>query len=183
MYNRTLVLILSLVAILLIGAGAKFNIIPTITGLVTGTASVTVATTVSISLPTSTAAFGSLQTLQTSNTTDLDPFPIVIRNDGNVNVNLTVNASSLWTSVTTTSSYFQFNVTENETGSVVSNGVDLRQGTFINMTIGATPEFLANRTKFAAANDELRLHLNVTVPEDEAAGAVTSTIDIRASQS
>ncbi|MEM5808210.1 MAG: hypothetical protein QW818_03705 [Candidatus Aenigmatarchaeota archaeon] len=156
----------------------------TITGQATGTAQVQIASLATISLPTDTVNFGSVQNNEVKNTTSLDPYPFVVRNEGTVDINITINASQLWygTGATGTSTYYRFNATVNETGSVynTTQNVDLRSIT--NMPIGATQEWVANCTKFTNANDEIRVHIFITVPDDEPAGPKSSTVTMTASQ-
>lgn len=153
-----------------------------ITGYATGTASATVASVVSISLPVSTVSFGSLNNDGTANTFTDSPAPFTVRNDGTVNVNLTINATDLWsgTGGANPSSNYQFNTTLNETGSVVNATSDLTSTT--NMPAAGSPATLATRLKFQSANDAINVEISITVPNDEAAGAKSSTVTITASQ-
>ena len=155
-----------------------------ITGQATGTASATVASVVSITLPVSTVSLGSLNNNDNQITTDFVPAPFTVGNDGTVNINLTINATDLFTgtSAANPSSFYQFNATLNETGSVVNATVDFPSTTFTNMPATGSPATLATRLKFANANDLLNIHINITVPSDEPAGAKSSTITVTASQ-
>jgi hypothetical protein len=153
-----------------------------ITGQVAGTAQVEVSAMTTISLPTSTVNFGSLNNNNVTNTTSLSPYPFVLRNDGNVNVNVTIGADDLWTGTgaANPSTYYRFNSTENETGSVVSTATDLVDIT--NMPATASPVNVVTRLKYTNANDEVRVHIFVTVPDDEPAGSKSSTVTFTASQ-
>lgn len=170
----------------------------TITGAVTGTASVTVSTSTTISMPIDTVAFGSLAPLAQNNTSadlaigGLRPF--VIQNDGNVDVNLTLSATNLWTTEANPKlNYFSYNITWNESGSTGSAAMgNVNNASFLNVNTSSTgnwravpsstAEWLANCTDFRAANDALNVHTNVTVPSEEPAASRSSTLTILASQ-
>jgi hypothetical protein len=156
----------------------NFSGLISITGMITGTTSVSVGTSATVSLPVSTVAFGELNPGQFNDTTDNNPFPFVIQNDGNVNVNVTIGADNLWTTQTNPSTYFRFNSTENETGSVVSTATDLVAWT----DMPTSPVNVVTRLKYPAANDAVNVHINITVPEEEGAGSKSSTVTFTASQ-
>lgn len=61
------------------------------------------------------------------NTTGFNPWPFVLRNEGTVDINVTINASQLWygTGATGTSAYYRFQSAENETGSVYNTTADI----------------------------------------------------------
>jgi hypothetical protein len=156
----------------------------TITGAVTGTAQVQIASVITISLPTDTVDFGTVQNNEVKNTTTFNPWPFVLRNEGTVDINVTINASQLWygTGATGTSTYYRFNATVNETGSVYNTTEDVDLRSITNMPIGANPTWVANCTKYTNANDEIRVHIFITVPDDEPAGSKSSTVTFTASQ-
>jgi hypothetical protein len=198
-FGILIALVISLVVVY--GTSVLLGQLP-ITGAVTGTATVTVATSTVISLPVSTINFGTLSPGEQTNTTEVGtgPKPIVIQNDGNVDVNLTISATDLFTTVTTggpngdgNQTAYSFNVTWNETGATGSTATGPNNGAlFLNVNTShpggwrAMPggtRWLANCTDFRSTKDALNLHINITVPTEEPAGALTSTITILASQS
>jgi hypothetical protein len=138
---------------------------------------VTVATTVSISLPISSIDFGSMNLGSSDNTTDGSPAPFVIQNDGSVAVNVTVNATQLWSGsgATGTSSYYQFLSAENESGSVTDPNVDL-VSSWTDMPIATTAVKVVDRLGFTDTADAVNVHIKVTVPSDEPAGVKSSTV-------
>lgn len=153
-----------------------------LTGGITGTTSGTVTSQATISLPISSVSFGNMAVNENNDTTDYNPYPFVVQNDGSVDVNVTINATALWngTGATTTSSYYQFNSSENETGSVFSTAADLVA--FTNMTIDGAAVKCVNRLKIDTGNDAANVNINVTVPSDEPAGAKSSTVTFTAVQ-
>lgn len=67
-----------------------------------------ISSLISINLTRDIINFGTLTTQGSNDTTDNNPLPFIVENNGNVPVNLTMNASHLWQSVTNPSQYFQF---------------------------------------------------------------------------
>ncbi len=178
--NVLAVLVVIAIVISLAGIATTLNLlgqVPVLTGGVTGVTQATVAAAITISLPVNTVNFGTMNVGDTDNTTDLSPYPFVVRNDGSVDVNVTVNATQLWsgTGATGTSTYYQFLSAENETGSVFNSSIDLVTD-WTNMPIASPAVKLVDRLKFTDANDEVRAHIKVTVPLDEPAGAKSSTV-------
>ncbi|MEM5797212.1 MAG: hypothetical protein QXD72_00055 [Candidatus Aenigmatarchaeota archaeon] len=154
----------------------------TITGQATGTAQVQIASLATISLPTDTVNFGSVQNNEVKNTTSLDPYPFVVRNEGTVDINITINASQLWygTGATGTSTYYRFQSAENESGSVPSS-LDLVTS-WTDIPIAESPIKFATRLNYTDTNDSLKGHLYLLVPSDEPAGSKSSILTFIASQ-
>lgn len=118
---KTAAVILAIIAVVSIlgtvSVLTKQGVAPIITGLVTGTATVTVVSDTTISVPSAynTVAFGNIA-LGASNETRNEsdpaadttyPTPFTVQNDGNVWVNITIYATALWaeTGVENTSAY------------------------------------------------------------------------------
>jgi hypothetical protein len=171
-------------------AGGPHNVVFVCRDLALNTNSTQVFFTVTestiITLNISTVNFGTIIS-GSENTTDLTPFPFVVQNDGNVNVNLTIYSTDLWSSVSNPSPFFQFNVSENETGTLpdlTANSINVNTSfpsKFVQMP--ATPVWLANRTKWQNSTDALNIHLNITVPPDEPGTTKTATVTITAVKS
>ena len=128
-----------------------------------------------LTLPTSSVNFSSMLPLGTKNTTGGSGLqPLIIRNDGNIPVNITVNATAFFVNEGGNYSFF---IEENETGAYDSSLLG-----WINMTFSAlqaiTDLFHENDTN--AANTA-NLHLLITVPQSELAGEKNSTIEISTS--
>lgn len=153
------------------------------TGFATGVANVTIPAKVQISLPVNTIDFGNLEISATNDTSDMDPAPFEIKNDGSVNVNITVEATDMFsgTGGANPSTYYQFKSAEKEAGSVVNDTTDLVT-TWTNMAATGNAVNFTTNFKFPNANDELYGHIKLTVPDDESAGAKSSTVTFTASQ-
>jgi len=177
--NNTLAALI-IVAIIISVAGilTTFRIQLPITGAATGTTNVTVATTTTISLPVNTIDFGTMYTYDTNDTSDGSPPPFQVQNDGNVNVNITVSATSLWsmTGYTNNTDHYQGKCRSYDVGSCGSGSIT----TYTNLSDSAVV-FIANMP-YAAANDTAYFDINVTVPPEEQAGAKSSTVTFTASQ-
>ena len=128
-----------------------------------------------LTLPTSSVNFSSMLPLGTKNTTGGSGLqPLIIRNDGNIPVNITVNATAFFVNEGGNYSFF---IEENETGAYDSSLLG-----WINMTFSAlqaiTDLFHENDTNTA---NTANLHLLITVPQSELAGEKNSTIEISTS--
>lgn len=146
-----------------------------ITGMITGTSTVTVSNDTTISMVVSTVAFGTMSIGQTNDTSDANPPAFQTRNDGNVFINLSINASSLWVNApnpTTNYTYKCNNVSGNWQGCKSTSPAT--QTTYANMPTSAT-QFIWNLS-FTSTNDTAAADINVTVPTDEGGGAKSSTV-------
>lgn len=156
-----------------------------ITGLVTGTAQVEVTGVAQISLPTSTVNFGQISTGATNNTTDNNPAPFIIQNDGNVKVNVSIERDPLTSPMFSgtgggdNTSSFQFKADEtSETGSF---NLATSTTSWTNVPGTTTTNFL-NELKQADISDSAEVDLLINVPEDEPAGVKTESLIFTASQ-
>src|SRR3989344_8019702 len=206
--NRML-LYLSVFAIFITLFGASISLvklgkmeIPFITGLaasstVTGTVNVTIANTISISLNTSFADFGNgslaaapgytaINTTAAENpSTFNEPYGIVVRNDGNVDVNVTLNgtAAATWLGGTTPS--YMYNASNNESTSCGPDSNASRNNlTNITKSVTATHQLLCSNLTFPDASDEVRLHIYLNLSPDTPAGRTYTDngLQIRAEQ-
>ncbi len=145
----------------------------------------TLLKTVSISIANSPIFFSNLQPSQSNGTTSGvagNPLPFVINNTGNFAINTTIFAGNLFTKefALNPSSYYQFMSEVNETNSVrdiTRELITLLQ----NMPGSGQPIMVANMTNFTDANDEVRVHINITVPSGEPIGGKLSTVTFTAS--
>lgn len=133
-------------------------------------------TAVAISLPVNSINFGTMNLNDTNDTLDSIPQPFIIQNDGSVSVNITIEATNLWSDsgAANPSSYYRFQSAENETGSVPSTSDLVTTWTNI-ASIGNAIKF-ATRLNYTDSNDTLKGHLYVLVPSEEAGGAKSSEI-------
>ncbi len=116
-----------------------------------------------------------------------------LENDGNVNVsvNLTVNKNAS-EFISGTSPAFEWNLTISEAGSCLNGsgkggvtgsglgGLRINSwfpaNTTTSQQAGGGGALFCHVLRFENANDEVRLDFNVTVPQDSASGALTTTI-------
>ncbi len=189
-WNTLSVLIIAALAVSISATAlsiGRVSSIDLITGMATSTpsgkANVTVPSKTYISLPIDMVNFGELDVGLSNDTTDDSPLPFTLRNDGTVNVNVTIGATDLFTGTGggNPSTYYQYKSEEYEVGSVINTTTDLIT-TFINMPTTGSPEMVVSRLRFPNAYDSIKVHLNVTVPLDEAAGEKTSTVTFTATQ-
>lgn len=105
-------------------------------------------------------------------TDDNSPPPILVENVGNVLVNLTFNASALWTSIAAPNDYYLFKAGVNESGSFNET---LSNTTWIQVPLISTVPQIFN-LKYIDANDTVEIEINITVPSDEVVGAKSSDV-------
>ncbi|MEM5804554.1 MAG: hypothetical protein QXU82_01770, partial [Candidatus Aenigmatarchaeota archaeon] len=116
-----------------------------------------------------------------SNQTDSgNPAPFEIRNDGTVRVNITVNATDLWSSVANPSEYYRVRVNDSSEGNCYLASDS--QTTYMDMPDSLTPTSLVRRLNFPSNCDTVQVHVNVTVPGSEGAGVKTSSVEFTAVQ-
>lgn len=116
-------------------------------------------------------SFGTMEALVTNDTIDNAPLPFLIENDGNIFVNLSINATNLWESQSNPSDYYQFAAGVNESGSF-NTGTSTT--TFTQMPITQT-EFLIN-LNWSFASDTAELDINITPPQADGGGIRNSTV-------
>ena len=142
---------------------------------VDGTSALTVTSSVSISLQQDSVNLGSLAqgiSNQTSGVaTDNKAFNIT--NDGNVKVNVTINASSLWSTTTNPTSNYQFAANVTTQGTCYQPETTT---TFTNMPAAATATKFLTWLNFTDTCDSAKTEIKVTVPSNEPTGAKSSTV-------
>ncbi|MFH1276584.1 MAG: hypothetical protein ABIH82_05730, partial [Candidatus Woesearchaeota archaeon] len=141
-------------------------------GAWSNTSNFTVFSYLLITLTTDTVAFGSTATNESNDTTDNSPFPFTAVNNGNIMANVTITATSYFSSATFPSNAYQFKIRANESSSFNSAGSNM---TFINMTNSYTGYHVDN-LDWRDVNDDFLVDLNITVPISEPPGAKSSTI-------
>ncbi len=154
-----------------------------ITGFAAGKANVSIPAQAAISLPVDAINFGSLGVNQSNDTSDDSPGPFIIQNDGTVSVDLTVEATDLFTGTgaSNPSDHYQFKSAENEAGSVPAVNSTYLVTDWTD--VPASAEFFAKGMKFATVSDSLQGEIKITVPGDEPSGSKSSTVTFTASQS
>ncbi len=137
----------------------------------------TIASVIGIRLAGNVTDFGVL-TLSQNNATDGPggPNPLVLENNGNVYVNVSLNASQTpFTSVGLGNAAFQYRIADNETGSFNTSG---SQTLYTPVPSGATAAI--RQLNFTDAADSVRIHTNITVPSAEPPGTKTTNLTFRA---
>jgi len=151
---------------------------PISTGKVPGTTVVNVVNQTSVMLTVSNISFGSLRQGCSNDTIDMSPLPLVIENTGSNKVNVTINATDLFSSAGNPTSYYRFLIAEASEG-LCYNGDTLTSWTDMPTDAAKIIAVLNN----SDVCDSAYIHVNVTVPSDEPVGAKSSTITFIAEQS
>jgi hypothetical protein len=112
---------------------------------------------------------------QNNNTLGRSPTQLVAQNIGNVRLNVTINASALFTSAGMNTFYYQYAASVNKTNSFTSS---CSQTTFANMNLSASNLFcnLTYENNTGLTNNTGNIELNITVPNAEPPGTKTSNI-------
>jgi len=179
--NALTVLVIIAIAVSTFGTWTVINYFyatpSTSTGLLTetGNLTLTVLAAVDISLPIDTVNLGSLFPDQTNNTLSGTGFRV--QNDGSVKVNVSINATDLF-SVTNPSVFYTFNTTDSVEFPSYNSGLSIT--TFTNMP--SSPLLAIAFLNFTDSNDVARVDINVTVPSGESPGTKTSTVQFTAVQ-
>lgn len=142
---------------------------------------INITTLVSINMTTDLIEFGKMIPLVSNDTTDNSPNPFVIENDGNVKVNVSVGASSLWTSIANPSSYYKFKI-DNKTNELNSFNWPLSLTSWTNMPITASAIRGITELKYQDANDSAEIDVYVEVPPNEQPGTRNSTVTLTATR-
>jgi len=134
-----------------------------------------------VTLINDTVQFGSLGMSATSNTTYNSPWPFWLQNDGNVELDIDINATSLWNSVLNPSTYYRYKV-DNKTGEEGSFDWGESQTTWKNMPNSTQEEGIVNLS-WIDATDSAEVDILVTVPSAEGSGNRESLVVFEASLS
>ena len=118
--------------------------------------------------------FGSLDLGEIENTSDDNPGPFVLDNDGNVVTNISLNSSAIWNTESSDSSYYQFKV-DNVTGEEGAFDWLLSIVSWFNMPI--TGEVVAvGELNYSDGKDSVETDIRLEVPPAEAPGVKNATI-------
>jgi hypothetical protein len=134
---------------------------------------------ITISLPNDTISFGSFAMDATNDTTDDSPLPYLLQNDGNCMLNVTINATDLWTSVSNPTDYFKYKV-DNKSGEAGSFDWQQSKTTWQQIP-NVTPQTAIVSFNWTNTVDSAEIDLNVTVPPEEGHGNKESTVYFTAS--
>ncbi len=128
---------------------------------------------VDIILTNNTVSFGSLAAGGTNDTTDNSPLPFLLQNDGNCMLNISINATDLWTSVSNPVNYFQYKI-DNKTGE--EGSFDWVLSTTSWDQVPDVDEIAIVSFNWSSLKDSAEIDLNVTAPPAEGAGDKSSTV-------
>ena len=159
-----------------------------VTGLAQGwwnaTASATIGAEANIQLVVASVDFGTMSPSEQDDTTDNSPPPFKLNNNGSVDINVSVGVygtSGLWVTRTSGDGNFSFNVSNATTGSVYLAA----RAVYVNMknhTNGTNTDWVVWNLSYQPGNtDTIDINLNVTVPQDEPAGAKSCVVKFNAS--
>ncbi len=157
-----------------------------ITGLVSGIARVNVSDMLIISLPVNEVDFGTISRGSSDDTTDNNPQPFLIQNDGNVKVDVTIardaNSTPLFngTGGGDNSSSFQFKADRSSEHDSFNYGQS--QNSWANVP-GTASVLVVKGLKFADNHDTAEVDLKIAVPFDEPPGLKSEGLNFIAAQS
>lgn len=132
----------------------------------------TIDSLLSITMSNSGIEFGTISPGTEANTSDGVPLPFRAENTGNIDANVSVNGSTLYTTVPINRSAYQFRIRANESNAF---STALSATGWTNMTNSTTAAHVVNLTWRNARNDFLT-DLNLTIPTDEPSGFKTANI-------
>ncbi|NOZ80469.1 MAG: hypothetical protein GXP63_02255 [DPANN group archaeon] len=140
----------------------------------TGIWNYTLAKYTSILLETDSVNFGLMSTGEEKNTSEGTPAPFRIENNGNWEVNISVNASPIWTSALAPmdTDYYQFKANGTDEGSTFDRPTSTTSWT--NMTNSL--QHVITRLNHSDGSDSVALDLRLLVPLDEDPGSKQSSL-------
>ena len=138
--------------------------------------SLLISSDISVSLPIYEINFGKLNISDSDDTTDNSPKPLVLQNDGNSYLNISLNMSNLWNDVTLPDSSFLFKITNVSDGCFhYSNSTT----SFTNAPVVRTDVIRKlNFSHYQTACNNASIDISITVPGDETEGNKTSFITL-----
>ncbi len=145
-----------------------------------GTTSLTVTGSVMLSAPTSTVNLGALGQSGSNNTLGGNPAPFVLQNDGNVKVNITINATDLFSTAANPTGNYTYNANISTEGTCYIGSGTTTTMTNVPSTAGATT--FINQLNFTNTCDIAEVEIAVSVPANEPTGSKSSTVGFTASQ-
>ena len=176
---QILAVLLVLAAVLSIGGTMLFmGGGPKVTGFQSGTAKVNVTGTLSITLTSATVDFGNQALGTTDDSTDDNPTPFVIENDGNRLADVTVYTNASLFSGTgsgNNSNTFQFQADNSTEAGSFAWGTS--QTTWETFAIGVgAAENVIQDLKFQNPTDTAEVEVQIQIPSDEPLGQKQSTV-------
>ncbi|MFH1326984.1 MAG: S8 family serine peptidase [archaeon] len=133
---------------------------------------------VSVNLTTNLINFGSLFPEDSNDTTDDNPLPFLLENDGNSMLNISINFTNLWESISNPSNYFMYKF-DNYTGPPDESGSFNSGLSEINWKNAPTEGEVKNVTAFlnwSDAQDSVEIDIFIEVPPGESSGSKKSNV-------
>jgi hypothetical protein len=136
---------------------------------------ISIQSEVSTSLPTAEVYFGYMNISDTANTTDDTPSPMIIKNDGNVFLNVSINFTDMFDSESNPSDYFKFKIRN------LTDGCFAEQDTIQTWTQSPkVTTFAIHQLNFTSGYqskcDNVSIDMLVEVPGDESPGNKSSLV-------
>jgi hypothetical protein len=135
------------------------------------TSNFTIASVVSFDLFINVTDFGTMTLGQNNHTVNGNPAPLTGRNNGNVKLNATINATALFNSVPLNIINYMYAAADNESGSIVQA---CSNTTFTPINTTQKPLFCL--LNFSDAYDETKIHINITIPPDEPPSTIRQSL-------
>jgi len=140
----------------------------------------TISSLVMISLDPNSSDFGTAEPGDSNSTVNDEPAPIVIHNDGNCYINITLNATNyLWDLIQEPNSSFMFKM-DNVSG---EEGAFNLSGSIVSWTpinISLNNLTIVHYLNYTEGMDSVEFDLNITVPQSEPAGTKQANFTIYA---
>ncbi len=135
-----------------------------------------VTSIISITLTNSNVNFGTLNIGESDNTTDNNPLPLIVNNDGNVRSRISARAlSSVFSTEGLNTSYFQMKAREGEPGSI-----NTTSSTTNWVNVSDSSQTIIRQFQYQDSNDEAYIDLLVRIPWIEPPGNKQTTIMVEA---
>ena len=142
--------------------------------------SINISALIQISLPVSVVEFGALGFFDTNDTSDDFPAPIVVQNDGNAFVNVTIEATSLWDTFDNPTDFYTYKV-DNVSAENGSFNFGSSTTSFSNIPLFSSAEIAIVELNKTNATDSAEVDIFVDIPPDEVGGLKTSNVTFTAS--
>ncbi|MBI3623555.1 S8 family serine peptidase [Candidatus Pacearchaeota archaeon] len=142
-----------------------------------------ISSLVSVNLTRDKINFGLMLPTEINDTTDNNPQPLLMENIGNVPVNVTINATDLWTNPAfrNPSQYYRYKI--NNSLEIGSFNWLQSQTSWRNVTNSSTQELAISSLNWSDSNDSASIDIYIQVPKDEIAGVKSSLINFLATRS
>jgi len=119
--------------------------------------------------------FGNMIILESKNTTNASLNPFNIENVGNARVNISINATQLWTSISASASEFFRSKVTNFSGN--ASGANT---TFFNIPISSSASRIITELNYSTLVNSLDVDILLKVPSNEVGGNKLSTVEFTA---